>query len=510
VLSLQRATLDRSIAPSIGYAPRAIPQPMFGRGSNVITVQRLLPAATTYSVIDDAVGTAVDKYNKLPSPATAPEYQTAFAALQQIERAVHKWFDRFTAKNQKFGDNPNVAVMNDILDKLETEHTSMIQKSKNLSEVLPFDTTDLSEEVVADMKKLWQDIVNNRGKIQLIGTTEFNEQALSHLGRILATPTGRQMLGFLNSPPPKGYKSGEMPELTNVYIGQKVSQLPSKVQTSSPELEDRNRAEAQPLNISEVAGRTVESMTAVGSSTFWFKPNTNDFPTVDATNLSIIRNALMGGKKGFVYNDKKYTFNANRTGAFVTNVKDSSLHPAKGTGNQILSPTWVTLAHELGHAANMRGGGTTLKAHELASLGGTGPEAEKWDNPEELLNIENIENSIRKEAGLTERFGHRPPDWLLKVAPKVRSQLLKPIDELYKLDKGHYNLQNPEWDKISKRIRTLKAQTACDPELLDPVIKELKKWLDENTDDSTDLKLHTKAIEVYDAALVEVTKLLTS
>lgn len=500
----------RSIAPETREARRALGPPILGRRPEVVPIQRVLPAATKYSVVAGAVGTAVDDYNNLAVPKTASDYQAAFRALQKVERAVHGWFDQFTGANQKFGHDANVTLMNDLLDKVESEHTSMIDQSKDLTDVLPFDTTGLPDKVVTDMKAIWQDIVNNRGKIQLIGSAAFNRQALSHLGRILSTPTGRQMLQFLNSSPAKGYKKGETPELTNIYIGEKVSQLPSKVRDQSPDLADRDRAEAQPLNISEGGGRSVESMTAVSSTKPFFKPNSDDYPTVDASDISVIRNALMGGKKGFVYNGKKYTFNEKRTGAFVTNVKDASLHPGKGTGNQILSPTWVTLAHELGHAANMRGGGTTLKANELSGLGGSGPEAEKWDNPEELLNIENIENAIRREAGLTERFGHRPPDWLLQVAPKVRTQLKKPLDELFKLDRVRYNFEDPEWSNMYKKVNTLKARNACDPELLEPVIKELKKWLDDNTDDSTGLKLHSKAIQIYDAAVVEVGTLLSA
>ncbi len=475
-----------------------------------LRIQRALPAAGDYTPISDTVGTAVDEYNKLAKPTTAPEYNNVFKAMQKVERAVYTWFDTFTTTNQNFGDNVNAAKMNDLLSKLEVEHRAMIDSSKNLTEVLPFDTTGLTGTELTAMKTLWQDIVNKRGKIQLVGGDDFNKKTLSHLGRILSTPTGRQMLGFLNSPPPKGYKPGEKPELTNIYIGEALAQLPDTVKNASPELEDRNRAEAQPLNIDEDNGRSVESMTAVKSSTFWFKPKKSDYPTIDPTNIAGIRDALMSGKKGFVYNKRKYKFNKNRTGAFVTNVEHASLHPAKGSGNQIQSPTWVTLAHELGHTVNMRGGGTTLKATELSSLGGKGADAEKWDNPEELLNIENIENAVRKEAGLTERFGHRPPDWLLKIAPKVRSQLLKPLNELYKLDQKKYNFNdNKKWEAAYKLVNTMKAQIAVDAEALDDVKAEVKKYIDEDVDDSTELQLHTKAITLYNAALIEIDKLLS-
>lgn len=502
---LQRTIGNRALGKMVQQQPKLVSSYQLK-----MHIQRALPAAGDYTPISDEVGTAVDEYNKLGKPTTAPEYNNVFKAMQKVERAVYKWFDNFTKTNQKFGDNAHAAKMNDLLSKLEVEHRTMIDGSKNLTEVLPFDTTGLTGTELTAMKTLWQDIVNKRGKIQLVGSDEFNQKTLSHLSRILSTPTGRQMLTFLNSPPPTGYKQGEEPRLTNIYIGETLAQLPQAVKTASPELEDRNRAEAQPLNIDEDRGRTVESMTAVTSKKFFFKPKKGDYPTIDPQNIAGIRDAMMSGKKGFVYNKRKYKFNKNRTGAFVTNVEHSSLHPAKGTGNQIQSPTWVTLAHELGHAANMRGGGTTLKATELSSLGGTGAEAEKWDNPEELLNIENIENAVRKEAGLTERFGHRPPDWLLTVAPKVRLQLRKPLDELYKLNREKYNSKdNAKWDTTYKMVTTMKAQIAIDPEALDDVKDAVKKYIDEDVDDSTDLKLHTKAITLFNAGVVEIDKLLS-
>ncbi len=503
---LQRTIGNRALHKIITRQSQPLPLATNKLGRRI---QRALPAADQFTDVSDPVSTAVGEYNALAKPTTAPMYQIAFNAMQKVERVAYSWFDTFTATNQKFGTDAKVVKMNDLLAKLELEHKAMIESSKNLAEVLPFDPTGLSPTQIAAMKALWQDIVNNRGKIKLVGSDDFNKNVLSQLGRILSTPTGRQMLGFLNSPPPSGYKRGENPKLTDIHIGETVSQLPAEVRAASPELEDQNRAEAQPLNIDEDHGRTVENMTAVVESKPFFKPKASDYPAVDAAHLSVIRDAMMGGKKGFTYNGKKYKFNKQRTGAFVTNVADSSIHPAKGTGNQIQSPTWVTLGHELGHAANMRGGATTLKANELSGLGGKGDEAEKWDNPEELINIENIENALRKESGLTERFGHRPPDWLLAIAPKVRQHLKKPLDELYKLNREKYNSKDhPEWDTTYKLVSTMKAKTAIDPEGLDVVKKAVKKFLDDHTDDTTDLKLHTKTIALYDLGIIEINKLL--
>jgi hypothetical protein len=473
-------------------------------------VRRALPAAREYA-IDDAVSTAVAEYNDLPKPTTAPQYQAAFTAMQKVERRVYDWFDTFTEAHQSFKDDAGVAKMSDLLDKLAVEHRTMIESSKNLTDVLPFDPAGLDPTTLAAMKSLWQDIVNSRGKVKLVGSDAFNQEALSQLGRILSTPTGRQMLTFLNSPPPKGYRKGEKPELTNVYIGEAVAQLPAEVRAASPDLEDRERAEAQPLNIAEGQGRTVEAMTAVTMSKPYFKPSANDYPRVDATHLSVIRDAITSGKSGFMYNDRKFKFNSSRTGAFVTNVETPSMHPAKGTGHQILSPTWVTLGHELGHVVNMRGGATTLKANELSSLGGTGAEAEKWDNPEELLNIENIENAIRSEAGLTERFGHRPPDWLLSKAPKVRTALRRPLDEMYRLDADHFSTRtNPEWDALYKRVTTMKAHDAVDREKIDVLKAEVKKFIDDKTVDGPEVKLRTAATAKYDQGLREIDEALAA
>ena len=134
----------------------------------------------------------------------------------------------------------------------------------------------------------------------------------------------------------------------------------------------------------------------------------------------------------------------------------------------------MTLGHELGHAANFRTGSTTLKQNKLMGLS----PHEEWDNPEELLNIENVENALRSEAGLTERFGHRPPEYLQKLAPKVRNILRKPLDMLGKHDRRYVTDDKTEYGRLYLRLTRLKGEVATDPEEATACVDEVQTFVD--------------------------------
>jgi hypothetical protein len=199
--------------------------------------------------------------------------------------------------------------------------------------------------------------------------------------------------------------------LTNIYIGQTKDQLPEGVETGAKAkgktLEDTGVSEAQPLGASgEILGP------------FDLKGDEKPRDYLTATSSLDFRTALLQNKKGVILNGKKYEFNKSvSVGAFVTAHEGASKNES-ATHHQIMTPGWLTMGHELGHAVHMRGGSTNMM--DMANSPGkpgimeniTGENAEKlnasWQNGEEFMTINNWENSLRGDVGLTSRASHIP------------------------------------------------------------------------------------------------------
>jgi hypothetical protein len=223
--------------------------------------------------------------------------------------------------------------------------------------------------------------------------------------------------------------------------------------------------------------RNIEALTDVIESDLLDTDDLAEFPNVDPGSLSTVRTSAWGGKKGFSHKGKKYTYNTKGTGAFVTSFADKSIHPGKDSGNQILSPSWVTTGHELGHAANMKAGSSTIKTTGalMTSLAGGGKDSDNWDNTEELLNIENVENALRSESGQSERLGHRPPEWLLAQSTQIKKVLRRPLYKIHEYDQTWYN--DPEWSDLEKRIGKTPSKKIVEQDVQDSYKNEVDNFL---------------------------------
>ncbi|HEX2614506.1 MAG TPA: hypothetical protein VHL10_03370, partial [Nitrososphaera sp.] len=137
----------------------------------------------------------------------------------------------------------------------------------------------------------------------------------------------------------------------------------------------------------------------------------DDYPTV--ADPEGLRNALVEGAEGAILHGKKYKFRKEASvGAFVT-AREGESKNESAAHHQILTPGWVTMGHELGHAAHMRGGATTMATPTIMQdITGRGEEElnATWQNSEELVTIRGWENALRTDVGLTTRASHIPYD----------------------------------------------------------------------------------------------------
>ncbi len=89
---------------------------------------------------------------------------------------------------------------------------------------------------------------------------------------------------------------------------------------------------------------------------------------------------------------------------------------SSATGNEVLTPTFVTLMHELGHVLKIASGTCMSKTDSAGELKETflpGTEGEHWQGfygLEEKVNVFGVENPIRKESGISTRDVYETPE----------------------------------------------------------------------------------------------------
>lgn len=360
-----------------------------------------------------AIAEILDRYHDTKGvlkKLNPPLISQRLAILRDLDKSIYQWFDTVSQDLPTLSENPHTAVMKQLLKASDEEHITLVDKGKG--DILPFDTSGLEAGEVRELQELWKSLVAGTGKIKRIGDAKFNQAMLSDLAKILNTNTGRRLLTYLNTTPEAERTAEEENLLTNIYIGQRAGQLPQAVTAQLPKaIDETEESQSQPLDERKaymetavpIAGKKPKGYARVGR-------------------MGDVPEAAQEGKRGIVYANQKYAFGEG-TGAFVRIVSDGNAGVragVPGSDHEIIAPRFITLAHELGHSANQRAGAGVaggLRVAELLGLGADSTEKNKvrWDDPEEMLNITNVENPIRAESGLEERTSHKSAGGLHKT-----------------------------------------------------------------------------------------------
>lgn len=400
VLALQRQIGNRAVGKLLRYP------------ASPIGIQRKFDDSATFlGTVDktnadfQAMGKLMDDYNKFVDidPKSGSDYRRGFGYLKQLDKKIYDWMNAATATYTRLADAPHYTEVEALRRRSQAEHEALTGEVKD-QDIIPFDLTGMSHKEVLQLTRLWFSIRSGTGKIKLVGDPANQNQMLSDLIKLLDTPTGRKLLGFLNAGDPTE-------ALTNIYLGQTKEQLPSAVKTATEgKLENRARSEAQPL-VSPRDGMGAQTSTAEYRGPFDLDGTEDPKDFTIATSAADFNTATVEGKKGVILNGKKYLFNRDKAvGAFVTAV-DGASQNENAAHHQIITPRFITLGHELGHAAHFRAGGTALvNAQIMQELTGQNPDVlqDVWQNSEELLTIQGWENSLRQDVGIEQRASHIP------------------------------------------------------------------------------------------------------
>jgi hypothetical protein len=415
---------------------RLLDRPGAGSRRHPARIQRLTAGAQLLHDTDaanatfQAIGALLDQYNvaSLAMPQNAVRLNSRFDLLRQIDRSIYHWFGTVSQAHLRLSGDPHTTRMQALLSETETEFINLVHQTKNDVSIFPFDIASVPGPQQAVVTQLWQSLVQGTGKINLVGSAAHQRKSIAELAKLLNTASGRELLRYLNTP------SAAAPlhdPLTNIYIGDDVNLLDPAVRNASPGLGDRNQSEAQPL------GNAAPHDLGAPQPLDGTEDMVNDFVLLN--NPADFRTAVLTGKRGVVLNGNKYLFSQG-TGAFVKTVADT--RPGVGQNvEQIVKAGFVTLGHELGHAAHMRGGATTLpepavdeRAEFMNAFSGRTPADTKlfWDNSEEFLNIMNTENPIRAGEQMSLSGAHKTQGAILRSQRK--SQIVAILGVVFNLD----------------------------------------------------------------------------
>ncbi len=391
---VQRATARSQ--PGRSHPPAA---PRIQRRATLI--QRLPASGNLPQSADLApVRAKVDGFHALAETAT---FQERLRSLKTLDDAIYAWFAAHPSSD--IDAQPGGPEMRALLTESETEHRKLIDAVRADGNALPIDTTGMTDLDRAALLVLWKSIAVQQGNIKLAGDPAFLSRTYARLAKILQTSIGRELLTYLDSPDPRA----DAPKDQTVTIFGRIADLDA----SFKDMEggrDSNSSYAR--SVDTVADDTADQH-------FLQPPNSNGADTTftDATSPNDIRQAILAGKGGVNVGGEAQAFG---TGSSVV-VKMSEPAPdpnedrrmyGAAQGEEIINPSFVTLAHELGHAMKIRAGALVSNVHKdnpfFNAFEGDVKEQQLWDNAEEYVNIEDIENSVRAQSGMSERKYHKP------------------------------------------------------------------------------------------------------
>ncbi len=349
-------------------------------------------------------------YNQIADDNT--QYQQRLKILNELDRAIYEWFAHLGTDD--FDKEPLVKPMQELMEQSDAEHVTIVDAIKGTNE-LPVDVTGMDDPTQTALDQLWQSVVNQTGalKIENGGDAQFLNQTLSGIAKMLQAPAGRKVVEYLNAAPanpgvaPQGIDATRLPAGFTGYetiISPNTGSLRNQgfaTAQDKPNEGSANKPISQVLNGGDSGETTYKKMNPAPVST------ANYAPVENAVELNA---AITQGKEGYsiTQNDNDNTKNYHKFGSgqgSSTVMQYDQFARSLGRNNEeVITPKFVLLAHELGHALRVKGGASG----QDNLFQDFGENNDKWMNrAEELLNVEGIENPIRQEHGISERGSYK-------------------------------------------------------------------------------------------------------
>ncbi len=342
----------------------------------------------------------------------------------------------------QFLDAPDMADQNvsesllwgkELLNNVQEEHEHLISQSVVHNDTTPpianFKSLPKQEQTL--ITSLWNKLVAGNGNIHITETESrtdsgtntvhtrnhagFKNKVLAQFARLLETSTGLEIVHHLSKDTQGNKVITIKPGLSKASGGFSASEPAAgpAVMTGADKLMEFNmnnmfknqpnaRRKREKYGRENFVTLNIRSMKSVQERTAAIYNARKHYPHA----------------KGVKVGRKYYKFGAG-TAVNVTltpDVPDTADHATSrfvdANKNEIPTPNYITLGHELGHAVHMQTGANLGDDATTMSLFGhmaphlSQKQKGEWSNVEEYANINHVENSIRHEYGMKARYGH--------------------------------------------------------------------------------------------------------
>ncbi|MNU73988.1 hypothetical protein D3C71_634790 [compost metagenome] len=316
------------------------------------------------------------------------DFQLRLGAMKALLSSIHHWFDLF--KTGDVDTVTNTTYLKAVYSEAEQEHQDLIIQISQ-TQHLPVNTEGMPHTEVAKVTQIWTDLLAGSGNIEIRETAVgFRNRMLAAFAKLLEGQFGRTMLHDMNTDRGGGEQK--------IIVGDNFANETGE--------DERPESEAIPRSFLDPLRKNAHKMTG----------STGDNGRMDLPTHDLIGNDFDPEQfhDFLIENDQsnlvKWGGEARKkgtgTGSLVRIAQDGGGYNIGEDDSQIIMPEFVTLGHELGHAQRLLRG-APLQTEQMGDMG-VEDEADKllWNNPEEFVNINAVENRIRDEHSLSKRKYH--------------------------------------------------------------------------------------------------------
>jgi hypothetical protein len=342
-----------------------------------------------------------DNYNNLSDEIPLGE---RMAALSAVEHEAYAWLTANKAPD--LGEVDGSPAVRQLMDSAKDERLKIVERSVEKPEqgqipVAGFE--QLEQEEQQQIGAIWQGLVSGQGKIKIIDTDHetqnkypgFSLQILTEFSRLLEGKYGRTLVKELSE------------------SDHRVVIEPFTLRSDS-----KRSLAAGLLNPDDAENNSLERLPRLPE-----EAQAAEYPEVDITQLDAAQRVALfnelkpqPGQLGVILVDNgvpayyKFGKGADVRVMVPTNLNDKSdlkeSRMADPAGNELATPVFIALGHELGHGRHMQRG-TVTRGVDLAGIfKAQGDRNDYAGNAEEYINIQGTENALRTEHGLGQRRGH--------------------------------------------------------------------------------------------------------
>lgn len=310
------------------------------------------------------------------------ERKQALSQLAKIERLIYAWFG-----NQRSHDLDVNAIntgMKTLMNTVSVERRSLVELSigKNDDDPPIANFDELEKPLQKEITLIWRQLLGGKG-IQIEGPSAFRSKVLSDFSRLLEIEMGRTLTGGILT-------TGQGLVISPIEMGKgKLVARPNEPEKEG--LEETQEHE----NFVEVDIRGMEEAQRLELLQHVRLKHPKS-PGVSVRSELGVRHFKFGEGTGSTLPVPIDSFDA---------MPNTNSRMADRYGNEVIAPTFINLGHELGHVLRSAqgisasgAGGKSLLLHSFEN-----PEASR---PEEFFNIGGVENRLRLESGMMERYSH--------------------------------------------------------------------------------------------------------